>query len=204
MSCSKHEIFFINCSRVLQSCFAQSGVLCPRVNVFWLAFEFAEYCCSQWGKMSESKLCCLEHRRKVNIWYWIYKIYHRADYPMHKSLHNFVAARNTKDSAALGELALVIQRRRTGIFSLSFLPAAVSLRNLLLPGVFGGCILNFFLGLLWTCAYGGLSLSFFFFISVSFRCTVHIACLVSLFWDPWPFWFIGVSFPSSSCQVILK
>ena len=42
----------------------------------------------------------------------LYKIYHRVDHPMNEHLNNFVTARNTMASAALGELALVIPRCR--------------------------------------------------------------------------------------------
>ena len=43
---------------------------------------------------------------------------------MNEYLNNFVAARNTRASAALGELALVIPRCRIDQFSRPFLPAA--------------------------------------------------------------------------------
>ena len=50
---------------------------------------------------------------------------------MHEYLHHFVAACNTIAAAALGELALGISRCRTDQSSRSFLPAVVSLWNLL-------------------------------------------------------------------------
>ena len=53
-----------------------------------------------------------------------YEIYHRVDHPMNEYLNQFVAARNTRALAALGELALTIPRCRTGQFNRSFLPAA--------------------------------------------------------------------------------
>ena len=43
----------------------------------------------------------------------LYEIYHRADHPLHEYLHHFVAARNTRGSAAVCELVLVIPRCRT-------------------------------------------------------------------------------------------
>ena len=61
---------------------------------------------------------------------------------MNEYLHHFVAARNTKASAALCELALVIPRCITDQVSHLFLPAAVHLWTLLPPGVFSGCTLR--------------------------------------------------------------
>ena len=55
---------------------------------------------------------------------------------MNECLSHFVAARNARASAAFGELALVHPRCRTDQFRRSFLPAAGSLWNLLLSGVF--------------------------------------------------------------------
>ena len=50
---------------------------------------------------------------------------------MNEYLHHFVAARNTRASAALDELACAILRCRTDQFGQSFLPVAVNLWNLL-------------------------------------------------------------------------
>ena len=50
--------------------------------------------------------------------------YHRVDHPVHKYLNHFVAARDIRASAALGELTLMIPSYRTDEFSSSFLPAA--------------------------------------------------------------------------------
>ena len=63
---------------------------------------------------------------------------------MNEYLNHFVAARNTRASAALNELALVIPLCRTDQFNRSFLPAAVRLRNLLLSGVFSNGTLSSF------------------------------------------------------------
>ena len=41
------------------------------------------------------------------------KLYHREDHILHEYLHHSVAARNTRGSAALFKLALVIPRCRT-------------------------------------------------------------------------------------------
>ena len=49
------------------------------------------------------KLCCLAHRRKVSAFYLLYEIYHRVDHPMNRYLNHFVATRNTRAAAALGE-----------------------------------------------------------------------------------------------------
>ena len=56
---------------------------------------------------------------------------------------SFFAARNTRTSAALGELVLMIPRCRTDQFSLSFMPAASRLWNLLVS-VFSGRTLSSF------------------------------------------------------------
>ena len=80
--------------------------------------------CSAAG-MCEGELCCLGHRRKVSALCLLYKIYHRADHPLHEYLHHFVAARNTRGSAAVCELALLIPRCRIDQFTPSFLPVAV-------------------------------------------------------------------------------
>ena len=96
-------------------------------------------------RLCEGKLCCLEHRRKVCALCLLYKTYHRMDHPMSEYLNHFIAARNTRASAALGELAFVIPGCRTDQFSRSLLPAAVRLRNLLLLSVVSGgtlCSLN--------------------------------------------------------------
>ena len=76
-------------------------------------------------RLCEGNLCCLQHRRKVSA--WLYKIYHRVDHPMNESLKNFVAARNTRVSAALCKLALVISHCRTDQSSWSFSSAVVPL-----------------------------------------------------------------------------
>ena len=55
----------------------------------------------------------------------LYKIYHRKEHPLHEYLHHFVAARNTRGSAALCEVAYLITHCRTDQFSLSFLLVAV-------------------------------------------------------------------------------
>ena len=69
------------------------------------------------------ELCCLGHRRKVSAVGLLYKIYHRVDHPMTQYLKHYVAARNTKASAARSELAVLIPRCRTDQFSRSFLHA---------------------------------------------------------------------------------
>ena len=57
---------------------------------------------------------------------------------MNEYLNPFVSPRNTRASAALCELTLVIPRCRTDQFSRSRLPAAIRLRNLLPSGMFSG------------------------------------------------------------------
>ena len=46
---------------------------------------------------------------------------------MHVYLHRLITVRNTRASAALGELALVMPSRRTDQFSRLYLPSAVRL-----------------------------------------------------------------------------
>ena len=65
-------------------------------------------------------------------------------YSMDEYLNDFVAARNTGASAALGELLLVIPICRTDQFSQSFLPAAKCMWYLLPSGVFSGGTFSFF------------------------------------------------------------
>ena len=55
-----------------------------------------------------------------------------------------MAAHNTRASAALGELTLVIPRCRTDQFSRSFVPAVARLRNILPSGVCTGGTLSSF------------------------------------------------------------
>ena len=107
---------------------------CPRVlkNYYTIyVLSHLEYCASEWMSSAEShlnlldsvvrsaerlcegELCSLGHRRKVSTLCLLYAIYHRADRPLQEYLHHFVAARNTRPSAALCELALVFQRCRT-------------------------------------------------------------------------------------------
>ena len=52
-------------------------------------------------RLCEGDLCCLGHRRIVSVLCLPCKIFHRADHPIHECLHHFVAAHNTRASAAL-------------------------------------------------------------------------------------------------------
>ena len=63
---------------------------------------------------------------------------------MNEHLNRFVAARNTRALAALGELALVFPLCRADQSSWSFLPAAVHLWSLIQSGVFSGGTLSSF------------------------------------------------------------
>ena len=67
--------------------------------------------------LCERELCCLGHRRKASALCLLNEIYHRADHRLHVYLHHFVAACNTRASAALCEVALVISRCRTNQFN---------------------------------------------------------------------------------------
>ena len=95
-------------------------------------------------RLCEGELCFLAHGRKVSALCLLHKMYHRVNHPMNGHLNYFVAAHNTRALAALGGLALVNPSCRTDQFSRSFLPAAISLRNLLLSGVFSGGTLSLF------------------------------------------------------------
>ena len=118
------------CPRVLKSCFNANdlfslkycipcGCLLPSfIWVFWIVLRSAERLC-------EGELCCLGHRRMVSVLVLLYEIYHGVDHPLHEYLNHFVAARNTRASAALIVLALVIPLGGTDQFSRSFLAAAV-------------------------------------------------------------------------------
>ena len=75
------------------------------------------------------ELFCLWHRKCVSALCLFYNF-------LHTYLHHFVATRNSRDSAALCELALVILSKRNDQFSRLFLPFAVSLWNWLSSDVF--------------------------------------------------------------------
>ena len=60
-------------------------------------------------RLCEGKLCCLRHRRRVSALCLLYKIYHSGDHTISEYPRHVVAARNTKTSAALGQLVLVIR-----------------------------------------------------------------------------------------------
>ena len=64
-------------------------------------------------KLCHGELCGLGHRRKVSASRLLYKIHHRVDHSKNEYLTHFVAARNTRASAALGELTLAIPHCRT-------------------------------------------------------------------------------------------
>ena len=136
-------------------------------------------------RFCENELCYLRHRRKVRPSCLLYKIYHRAGHPLHEYLQDFIAAYNTRDSAALCELALVIPRCRTDKFSLSFLPVTVRLLNLL-PSLsvcktcFSGGTLRSFKSAMNLCLQRAWHDFFPLLISVSFCCLID--CLVSWFW----------------------
>ena len=77
-------------------------------------------------RLCEGKLCYLRYRRRVGVLCLLYRMYHRAGHSLLECLHYLLAARNTRASAALGELALVILRGRTDQFRRLFFPAAVA------------------------------------------------------------------------------
>ena len=104
---------------------------CPRVLKNWFntyvlsSLQFCEPVWmssaeSLWGllgsvvhsavRSGEGELCCLGHKRKASALYLLHRLYHRVEHPTNEYLHHFIAARNAKASAALGESALVIPR----------------------------------------------------------------------------------------------
>ena len=75
--------------------------------------------CVYWIELFAVRKCCV----KVSFAVWgtersvpcvcSYKIYHRVDQPIHEYQNHFVAARNVRALAALGDLTLVIPCCRT-------------------------------------------------------------------------------------------
>ena len=121
-----------DCPRVLKgfsmhrSCLAWSFVSpcgCRWLNLFCFFYSIVYSA----ERLCEGEFCCLGHCRKISALCLLCKIYHRVDHSMNKYLKHFVAARNTRASAVLGELASVTPRCRTESFSTSFLPIAVRL-----------------------------------------------------------------------------
>ena len=94
--------------------------------------------------LCEGGLCFPGTERRSVPCVFFYEIYDRADDLLHEYLHHFVTARNTRVSAALCELVLVIPRCRTEQFSLSFLPVAARLWNMLPSNIFRGSTIIFF------------------------------------------------------------
>ena len=92
----------------------------------------------------EGELCCLVNRWMVNALCLPYKIYHRVDHLSNEYLNYFVAACNTRASATLGELTLVIPRCRTYQFCRSFMLSSGTLWNLLPSSEFSGDTLSCF------------------------------------------------------------
>ena len=115
---------------------------CRLRSLIWLCWIMLFIRSSQ--RLCEGKICCLGYRRKVRILCLLCNIYHRVDHPMNEYLQHLLAARNTRTSAALGDLALVSSRCRIDQFSRLLLPTAVSLWNLLPSGVFTGGTRSFF------------------------------------------------------------
>ena len=64
-------------------------------------------------RLCECKRRCLGHRRKCQCLVFALNNYHWVDHSIKEYLNHFVVARNTRASAALGELALLIPLCRT-------------------------------------------------------------------------------------------
>ena len=139
-------------------------------------------------RLYEGELYFLPHTKKVSALSLLYKIYHRLGNPINGYLNHFGSARNTRGSAALGELALVIPRYRTDQFRRSFQPVAVhSLWNLLPSGVFGDGTLSSFMITMNLCTED-LAWFFISFFSVLLLFYSFLGVVVL-----GPFWFLGVS-----------
>ena len=117
-------------------------------------------------RLCEGALGFLGHRRMFRLLGLLYKSYHRLDYPMNQHLNHFVALCSTRDSAALGELALMISRCRTDQFSQLLLPAAVRLWSLLQSDMFRGGTLTSFKSPMNLCLLRVFSLCFSLFFAV--------------------------------------
>ena len=131
-------------SRMLKGCFNAyvlssleycAPVWMPSADSHLRLLDSSVHCAE---RLCEGELCSLGHRRKVSALYLLYKIYHRVDHLMNEYRKHLVAARNTRGSAALGELVFVIPHSRTDQFSCSILRAAVRQWNVLPSGVFSG------------------------------------------------------------------
>ena len=112
---------------------------CRRRSLIWICWIVLFTVRKSYVK---AQLCCLGYRRKVSALYLLYEIYRRVVHPMNQYLNHFAAARNTRASTALGELALVIPRCRTDQFSRSFLPAPVRLWSMLPSRLLSGDTLS--------------------------------------------------------------
>ena len=106
---------FFHCPRVLNTCF-HVYVLSNLEYCVSVRMSSAEFHLSLLDRfvhsaevLCDGELCCLGPRKRCLL----YKIYHRANHPMHEYLHYYVAARETRASAAPCEVALVIPSCRT-------------------------------------------------------------------------------------------
>ena len=91
---------------------------CRRWSLLWLCWIVLLRLCVNVSFV----ICGTEGRSEPFV---CHKIYHRVEYHVNKYLDNFVASRNTRASATLGELGLEIPRCRTDQFNRPFLSAAV-------------------------------------------------------------------------------
>ena len=119
----------------------------------------------------------------------LYKIYRRVYHLMNKYLNCFIATLNTRASAALGELSLVIPSCRANQFSRSFLSAAVCLRNLLPSSVFSNGSLRSFKRAINLCLLKAWLYLFSLFSLLFFLLFYNLLGIMVLE----PFWFIEVS-----------
>ena len=104
-------------------CFVQFRVLClMRMSSAESHLGLLDSIVRSAERLCQGELCCLGHRRKISALCLLYEVHHRVDHPINEYLNHFVAGCNTRASAALGKLVLVIHRCKTdnsvGCFSL--------------------------------------------------------------------------------------
>ena len=137
-----------DCSCVLKSCFnAYVLSILEHCGLVWLSsaefhLSLMDSVARRAERLCEDEFCCFGHRRKVVLCVCSIRLIKEWTTFAGVSVH-FVAAYNSRASAALRELALVLPRCRTVQFSRSFLPVAVRLWNLLSDVFSGGSLSSF-------------------------------------------------------------
>ena len=157
--------------------------MCSKAASLHMFCSSLEYCVPVWMPSSESHLClldsivrsvewlcegelsCLGHRKKASALCLLNKIHHRVDHHMNEYLNYFVASRNTRASAALGELAIVIPHGAKLINSVGRFCLLLRLCETCCHWACLVVALWALLRTLWTCTYWELSLILFLYFS---------------------------------------